>query len=291
MMKCIMSVMTVKEAFAILELDYVVNIQYTLCDINKQYRKLALKYHPDKSDIHNTSKFQTICQAKDFVINNLHNINPSSYSYDNNEDYEFILSEIDTLRLMYNVLYKGVFTYRVKKKLPNTHNIQNYMANFVLENMMRLIEKKIKDNDLKNTNVKIILLRPTLNDLLNDNVFVYRNPLSDVVYYIPLWHKEVSFYDNLSKNEYIFICIPNFSDIQKQYPMISHVCIDDSNNLYIHITDFCSQLIIENKIFTFDSALLETNQYTFLKKGVCQSYNDKNIYDTTSRASVYIRIK
>lgn len=287
-----MDVITVKGAFTILEMDFDTQKRYTPCDINKQYKKLALKYHPDKSDVHNTGKFQTICQAKEFVINNLHNINSSLHSYENEEEYEFILSEIDTLRIMYNVLYKGVFTYRVKKKISDNHNLQNYMANFVLDNMLRLIEKKIRDNELKNSNVKIILLRPTLVDLLNDNVFIYRNNTLDLIYYVPLWHKEVSFYDDLTQIEYIFICIPNFSDIQKEYPIISHVCIDDSNNLFIHITDFVSQLQIDNKIFTFDTTtFIETNQYTFLNQGVCQPHNDKNIYDITNRSNVFIRIQ
>jgi hypothetical protein len=287
-----MNVITVKDAFTILEMNYDAQKRYTLCDINKQYKKLALKYHPDKSDFHNTSKFQAICQAKEFVITNLHNINSSLDSYENEQEYEFILSEIDTLRIMYNVLYKGVFTYRVKKKVSSNHTLQNYMANFVLDNMLRLIEKKIKDNELKNTNVKIILLRPTLVDLLNDNVFIYRNNTSDLVYYIPLWHKEVSFYDELTKIEYIFICIPNFSNIQKEYPIISHVCIDDSNNLFIHIAEFVSQLQIETKIFAFNTTtILETNQHTFLNQGVCQPHNDKNIYDTTNRSNVFIRIQ
>lgn len=280
--------MDVITAFTILEMNYDTQKRYTLCDINKQYKKLALKYHPDKSDIHNTGKFQAICEAKEYVINNLHNIN----SYENEEEYEFILSEIDTLRIMYNVLYKGVFTYRVKKKISSNHILQNYMANFVLDNMLRLIEKKIKDNEIKNTNVKIILVRPTLVDLLNDNVFIYRSNTSESVYYIPLWHKEVSFYDELTNIEYIFICIPNFSDIQKEYPIISHVCIDDSNNLFVHITEFVSHLQIDNKIFTFDTTtFLETNQYTFLNQGVCQPHNDKNIYDITYRSNVFIRIQ
>ena len=284
--------MNVKDAFTILEIKYDTQKRYTLCDINKQYKKLALKYHPDKSDAHNTSKFQAICQAKEFVINNLHNINSSLDSCENEEEYEFILSEIDTLRIMYNVLYKGVFTYRVKKKISGSHNLQNYMANFVLDNMLRLIEKKIKDNELKNSNVKIVLLRPTLLDLLNDNVFIYRTNTNDSIYYVPLWHKEVSFYDEPTKNEYIFICIPNFSDIQKEYPIISHVCIDDSNNLFIHLTEIVSHLQIDTKIFTFDTpSISESSQYTFLNQGVCQPHNDKNIYDTSYRSNVFIRIQ
>lgn len=279
-----MSNENVKQALTILELDYNIPHQYSVCDIKKQYKRLALKYHPDKSDIHNTGKFQSICQAKDYLLSNIHNINSAS----SNDQDDFILSEIDTLRIMYNVMYKGVFTYRVKKKISQCVGLSDYMTNFVLDNMIRLIEKKIKDNESIDSNTKIILLRPSLHDLLNDNIFIHRT--KGMTFYIPLWHKEVSFYDDKNEKEYIFISIPDFTDTKTIYPIISQVCIDDSNNVFIHITEYISKLVIGNKVFTFPS-FIKDGQCVFHSEGICHTNNEKNIYDITSRSNVFVRIQ
>ena len=278
-----MSIENVKQAFTILELEYNPTIQYSICDIKRQYKKMALKYHPDKSDIHNTGKFQSICQAKEYLLNN-----SNAYLPKNENGNNCILSEIDTISIMYNVMYKGVFTYRVKKKISNEMGLPDYMSNFILDNMIRLIEKKIQDNETSNSNTKIILLRPSLCDLLNDNIFIYRT--KNNTFYIPLWHKEVTFYDDKTEIEYIFIIIPDFTGIKNNNPNISQVCVDDSNNLFIYITEFVSQLIIGNKTFTFDNPIKD-NQYAFHGQGISHTYNEKNIYDISSRSNIFIRIQ
>jgi len=280
-----MSIENVKKALTILEMETTPLTQYSIRDVKRQYKKLALKYHPDKSDIHNTGKFQSICEAKEYLINNIHNINSNSSSPKNDND--FILSEIDTLCIMYNVMYKGVFTYRVKKKIFNDNELPDYMANFVLDNMLRLIEKKIKDNEILNSNTKIILLRPSLCDLLNDNLFIYRT--KSITFYIPLWHKEITLYDDKIEMEYVFIIIPDFTGIKNNSPIISQVCIDDSNNLYIHLTEYVSQLVIGSKVFTFPS-VINDRQYVFNGEGISHTNNEKNIYDISSRSNVFIRI-
>jgi len=280
-----MSIENVKKALTILEMETTPLTQYSIRDVKRQYKKLALKYHPDKSDIHNTGKFQSICEAKEYLINNIHNINSNSSSPKNDND--FILSEIDTLCIMYNVMYKGVFTYRVKKKIFNDNELPDYMANFVLDNMLRLIEKKIKDNEILNSNTKIILLRPSLCDLLNDNLFIYRT--KSITFYIPLWHKEITLYDDKIEMEYVFIIIPDFTGIKNNSPIISQVCIDDSNNLYIHLTEYVSQLVIGSKVFTFPP-VINDRQYVFNGEGISHTNNEKNIYDISSRSNVFIRI-
>ena len=137
-----MSIENVKQAITILELEYNPTNQYSICDIKKQYKKLALKYHPDKSNIHNTGKFQSICLAKDYLLNNPNSNSTSSKK--NETDVDYLLSEIDTLCIMYNVIYKGIFTYMVKKKVSDKAELSNFLTNVVLDNMVRLIEKKIK---------------------------------------------------------------------------------------------------------------------------------------------------
>jgi hypothetical protein len=162
------------------------------------------------------------------------------------------------------------------------------MANFVLDNIMRLIEKKIKDNELSNFKTKIILLRPSLCDLLNDNIFIYHT--DNITYYIPLWHKEITFYDDKIEMEYVFIIIPDFTNIKNNSPLISQVCIDDSNNLYIRISEYTPQLVIGSKVFTFPLSIND-KQCIFNGEGISHTNNEKNIYDITSRSNVFFRIQ
>ena len=277
-----MSIENVKEALIILEMDTNPLTQYSIRDIKRQYKKLALKYHPDKSDNRNTGKFQSICQAKDYLINKSVSLSPK-----NKPDNDVLLSEIDTLCIMYNVMYKGVFTYRVKKKISTDIGLPDYMANFVLDNMLRLIEKKIKDNEITNSNTKIILLRPTLCDLLNDNLFIYHT--KSMIFYIPLWHKEVTLYDDKMNMEYVFIIIPDFTNINNKFPIISQVCIDDSNNVYIRLNEYIPELIIGSKVFTFPNVITD-GQCIFNSEGISHTNNEKNIYDISSRSNVFFRI-
>jgi hypothetical protein len=115
-----------------------------------QSRAWALEYYDSNK---NGKKIEEFIDSLSFT--NWDTISQNSYIAKNDkypipmhivDDNDFILSEIDTLCIMYNVMYKGVFTYRVKKKVSNDMGLSDYMANFVLDNMLRLIEKKIKDS-------------------------------------------------------------------------------------------------------------------------------------------------
>jgi hypothetical protein len=166
--------------------------------------------------------------------------------------------------------------------------LPDYMSNFILDNMIKLIEKKIQDNETSNSNTKIILLRPTLYDLLNDNIFIYHTNCN--TFYVPLWHKEITFCDDEINLEYVFILIPDFTRKKINIPIISQVCLDDSNNLFIYITEFVSQLNIGNKTFAFSNPIKD-NQYLFQGEGISHTHNEKNIYDISSRSNVFIRIQ
>ena len=65
--------MNYKEAFKILEIDFI-NTKYdeiTLEYINKRYRKMALKHHPDKNGNTEESneRFKKINEAYNYLIN------------------------------------------------------------------------------------------------------------------------------------------------------------------------------------------------------------------------------
>lgn len=79
-----------KDAFEILEID-LTDIKYDLLSLEflkKQYRKLALKHHPDKND--NTSesneKFKQINEAYTYLKRELKHLKPEDFMGDPDDD-------------------------------------------------------------------------------------------------------------------------------------------------------------------------------------------------------------
>ena len=74
--------------------------KYNIRDIETQFKKMALLYHPDKTTINNTTKFQNLCNARDYMRTHINSINielDENKMNNNNELYE-----IDTLIMMYH---------------------------------------------------------------------------------------------------------------------------------------------------------------------------------------------
>jgi len=83
--------MNYKDAFEILEIDFI-NIKYedlTLEYLKKRYRKLALKYHPDKNGNTQESNehFKKINEAYNYLRSEIKNLKPE---IDDEEEEEFV---------------------------------------------------------------------------------------------------------------------------------------------------------------------------------------------------------
>ena len=251
--------MNIITALKILNFDKEIK-EYSIRDIEKRYKKLALKYHPDKSS-NTKEKFLDIYDAKEYIITFLKN---QTNTLDSKES---ILTEIDSLISIYNTCHKC--------QMMSGDGIGLFGVHFILENIILLIKKKI---DLYNDeNQIIVLLRPSIRDLMNDNVFVYKTSKS--THYIPLWHREICIYEKESDIEYLFLCIP----LIKQ-----RLCIDEKNNIYIFL-DYSRQIEIGGKHFEIPSLDdLKTNFHTINNCGVLQQKNT-DIFHSSSRANIFIK--
>ena len=262
------------------------NIEYTIRDIQKQFKKMALIYHPDKSSSENTEKFQSLIDARDFMISyiSIHNDRNTKNIHDDS------LNEIDTLISMYLFFYKGMTSC----KINNTKKItEYYLFETGIRTLIKIIENKI--NTYNSPHTKVMLLRPSLQDLLYDNIFIYKSKLH--TYYIPLWHKEVVFFEDETDIEYIFFCIPNFSKTTCNIGYIQGICMDDVNNLYIMIVNDkknvnIQELEVDGK--TLDNYCLlkneeKTSYCNYHMKGVLKP-SDKNIYDVSERSNISVKI-
>lgn len=310
--------MNSKTAFEILEID-LNNIKcedLTLEYIKKRYRKLALKWHPDKNDNTQESneKFKKINEAYNYLRKEIKHFkteinDDDDDNYDNEEDSiylnvlkNFIKSVLDGIysdkiaKIVNDILTKGkqislkifedldkdtamsiyIFLSRYKSIL--------YISEDLLENVKQMVIQKYD-------NVEIYKLNPSINDILNTNF--YKLYVKEQLYLVPLWHKE-SYYD-ASGTEVIAICDPELPD---------NIKINDDNNLLVdiqlHAHEVLADMVINNQNISFDignetfsippsELYLKREQYYRLKgKGLVNI--KKDLYDLSDKSDIIVRI-
>jgi hypothetical protein len=309
--------MNFKEAFDVLEIDFI-NIKYqdlTLDYLKARYRKMALKYHPDKNGNteESTEKFKKINEAYNYLKKELKYLKPE-YFIDENED-----EIIDDSNIYINVLTNFIKTV-VK---GNYSEIIAKIVNDILVTGKKLSLKIFEDLDKdialnvflflsryksilhlsdellervklmvlhKYDNVEIYRLNPSINDIINNNL--YKLYVNEKLFLVPLWHNE-SYYD-VSGCEIIAICDPDLPYNMK---------IDDDNNLIVTIelssyelpnmliNDIPLSFDIGDKNFSIplDKLYIQREQYYYLKgKGLVNV--KKNIYDLSDKSDIIVKI-
>jgi len=151
----------------------------------------------------------------------------------------------------------------------------------IISQMKDILKEKMRGDN-------IIILNPSLTDLLSDNV--YRLDFDDKKYYVPLWHNEVIF--DHSGNDLIIKCIPDLEE---------HITIDNFNNLHClyegpitHVLkDKRLKITLGEKDFIIqgDKLVIKENQTIILRNQGILKINSDHLFSTTERADIYIDIK
>jgi hypothetical protein len=305
--------MDFKNALEILEFDSKYD-ELTLEVIKKRYRKMALKYHPDKNGDTKESNehFKKINEAYDYLKRE--NLYFTNCDEDNDDTYDsqsiylnvlknFIKSVMDgdyidiIAKIVNDILNKGkqislkIFEDLDKDTALNVYIFLSryksilYFNDELLENVKQMVLQKYD-------NVEIYKLNPSINDIMCNNF--YKLYVQEKLYLVPLWHKE-TYYDG-SGCEIIAICEPVLPD---------NVKIDDDNNLIVDvevradnsllnmiINDTPLSVNIGDKCFSIplSNLYMKKEQYYRIKGDGLVNVK-KDLYDLSDKSDIIFTIK
>lgn len=287
-----------KNYCGILELS----LDHNKSEVKKQYYKLALKYHPDKSK-GNDDKFKLINEAYEY-LNNYHK---NSETFDKNISFsELIIKVINSYDP--NIGWSNIFVKTTCANILNhcekysddifneldlkkSEQLYKFMVEFkyilsipddTLIKIKKIIQKKYKYHN-------IIIINPTLDDLLKDNVYKLETEFG--TYYLPLWHNQIE--QDISDSKLVLVKIkPIIED--------NTISIDKYNNLHVKLMIDIKDLLkddikvdIHNKMFEINKSRLLITKNTqfirFYKCGILKS-NKNNIFDSSQRADIIFEI-
>ena len=285
---------------------------FSLTDLKRQYRIMALKNHPDKHvpDVGNmyADKFKKIGASYEYLTNFLENSSyeqeydgkkNNSFSNDDTMDYNslftgflssfFSSNHSDVQEIISTILsgcqnisvtlFENMDKDRAIKifEFINTYHHILYIPTNIVEKIKDIIIDKIKDDN-------IIILNPSFNDLLNDNI--YMMDFEDEKYYVPLWHDEIYYKHN--GNNLIVKCIPDLPE---------NITLDNDNNLIINIYENISDIFNVEKIScgnyggsdiyipVDELKIVKLQKYVFKNIGI-STINHTDMYDNTYKSNI-----
>ena len=286
--------MNKEDACDILGIPY----SYTEKEMKTQYRKLALKYHPDKNKDKDDTKFHEIKEAYEYLSGSNYKC---QYEYFDTLKQFIMASHINIeIEIVYNILHTffdnqtytildtfKLLSYSTSSKIYQFLKKYNNLFD-IPDSLLDLINNSIDQTD-KHNNVYHIF-NPTLDDIFSHNIFKYTYLNED--YYIPSWHEEVHF--KLSNNKILILkCIPK---LDKQ------INIDNENNIHVSLDIVFDKTLIHTKKKIVN--ITDTKQVSihinnlYMKENQCVKYLNKgipkididNIYNNINISNLYIHV-
>lgn len=317
--------MDYNKAFDILE----INIKYsdlTPKYLKTQYRKLALKYHPDKNGNNKESNehFKNINDAYSYLndeLNIYYNNNEYEYEYEKNNEHHdercynshtqylnvlnnFIKTVIDIDSIEYtDVLTKIVNDIIITGKRVSFQIFEGLDKDIILNILVFLSKYKTilnLNNDLidyinrlvmnKYKNVEIYNLNPSISDLIQNNF--YKLHVNKELFLVPLWNYQ-SYFEG-SSCEIITICEPNLPDnmtIDDESNLIVDLVMDKNETIENIMNDKNIDIDIGGNNYSIDITKLymKKEQYYYLKNcGLTKIKND--ICDVKEKGDIIFKI-
>ena len=283
-----------------------INSPFSSADLKKQYRIMALKYHPDKhvpdADHFYENKFKEINESYEYLnshtertsnnqpfengagdYNSLFSDFLSSLFTTNQTDIQSILRTIITDCQNISVkLFENMDKDRAIQifEFINTYQHILYISSETVERIKKIINEKIEHDN-------IIILNPNITDLLNDNIFIL--DFEGEKYYVPLWHHEIYYKHN--NNDLVVKCIPELPE---------DISLDDNNNVIVTINALMSSVFSDGNIIC---TLGDKNYTLYANKMKIQSVQkyiingegvsliqSNDVYDNTMKSDIIFMI-
>ena len=264
--------------------------------INKQYKKYALKYHPDKGgsnedfvDIQEArSNLLEYIKVKREVYNDEDSFgsifNNMFKTFSNKTQREFIrknmINKIENISFNFISLLDKEYIFQIYKIFSINKNLWNIDDN-ILDKLKNILTERTKKEN-------IIILNPSISDLYENNI--YKLIYDGETFCVPLWHSEVYF--DVNDEELIVKILPNLDD---------NIWLDEKNNIHhyfkLSLTNELLQtenIIIEhyNQEFIIPIEKLKIKKYqtyTFYNNGI-SLINESDMYDINDKSNLIFHI-
>lgn len=290
-------------------LDIGYSIQLTDDILKRAYYKKALRHHPDKGG--DSETFKNIKESYDFLRKNSKDPEYSDKHHDSKhgdiyETYEtmfvhfveYIMKtqkgfenfDTVTIKTTLKSIIQGCGSYSIKLfqqlDVEKCRSIYAFLSQYsylsnLNEDHLRLF-KEIMQNKMKNNNV--ILLNPSLHDLLHDNI--YKLETDTDTHYIPLWHEEIVIDDMIIKN------IPDIDD-NMSITKNNDIIIKHKSSIMKLFKDGYDDLNIADSLFKIQSSdvkITKQPQFIVFKNRGKIIPNKHNLYDNKQRGHVIIEL-
>lgn len=185
--------------------------------LKKAYHREALRHHPDK--IHSQTdhkngdpgqRFREIREAYEFLNMYTGEKSTDEYSSDYREYVKVYISSLFPKNVVDESILNTIIDKIINKlETKSAELIHKWSGEYFID-LISILKKNI------------YILNPSLDDLLNQNVYKLQH--NEKEYIIPLWQSELE-YDN-SGSTLIVKCVPDLPD---------HIEIDEDNNIHISL--------------------------------------------------------
>ena len=288
--------------------------------IRRQYKMLALKYHPDKNKAEGAAdKYREIKEAHDVLcssdkdplgpnVSGWFSTGSSTYARTAADFFEMIYNDEQLQRRVFHPLLMRVvgsceekaldmFKKMEKKKARKLYDIlilyqdTLHLSADILVKIRGIIEGAEEDPFGSEGSVEsppvedIVVLNPNIDDLLNQSVYKLKQE-DGTTLFVPLWHRELE-YDG------VFVdCLPMLPD---------NVGLDEDNNIHVNCLLKAADLWDKEEVEIWVGSRaynLDINRLRLVSKQVVEMEglgipvpNEADIFNVSRLSSVYAHVE